>query len=300
MLTSEALDCYRKAGRIVSKVRRLVPQIVKEGMHVLDLCERVEGAINDLGGKPAFPCNVGINEVAAHYTSPPNDSSVIPSGAVVKIDFGAEVEGYIADSAITISFTPEYEPMTLAAEEALKSAIEGLRPRIRVSEIGALIHKTIVERGYKPISNLTGHKVDRYIIHTGKAIPNVPSINGSRIETGEVYAIEPFVTSQSAAGSVRDLDKAFIYRAHREKGVRTEEAKKLLAYIKRNHRTLPFSTRWLRKASPIQRLDDVFLELLSSKCVIAYPVLVEATGKPVAQAEHTVAIIEDGCEVLTV
>ena len=55
-------------------------------MLVIDVCEKTEGLIRAKGGKPAFPCNVSINEVAAHYTSPPGDTLRIPEGSTVKVD----------------------------------------------------------------------------------------------------------------------------------------------------------------------------------------------------------------------
>ena len=97
-------------------------------MPIIDVCEKVEGMTRQKGGKPAFPCNVSINEVAAHYTSPPGDDKIIPDKAVVKVDIGVHVDGYIADTATTICFDPEYDDMVDTAEQALARAVEILRP----------------------------------------------------------------------------------------------------------------------------------------------------------------------------
>jgi methionyl aminopeptidase len=299
MLSDEALRSYREAGRIASKIRRLVPKIVREGVDVIFICEKIEAAVVELGGKPAFPCNVGINEIAAHYTSPLGDLTLVPENSIVKIDFGVQIYGYIADTAVTISLNREYDPLVYAAEEALNRAIEAVKPEVCVSELGAIIRGVIERRGYKPIRNLTGHKMDRYVIHTGKPIPNVPEIDGSKLKVGEVYAIEPFTTLPTAKGEVENLNGAFIYRFYKEKGVKTRESRNLLSFIKENYYTLPFAFRWLKKTYQSAKLDEAFNELLSLKCVIPYPVLVEATRKPVAQAEHTIIVEEDGAEVLT-
>ena len=178
--------------------------MVFEGMEVMDLCEKVEESILKMGGNSAFPCNIGIGSVAAHYTSLLGDQSTIPRGSIVKVDFGAEVSGYVADSAITVSFNPEFQPMIVAAEEALKTAIENVRSGAKARDLGGAIERCIARYGYKPIRNLTGHKIERYSLHTGKAIPNVSEIDGSILEEGEVYAIEPFVTSIDADGTVED------------------------------------------------------------------------------------------------
>ena len=85
-MSPEIVESYIKAGQAIADVRERVKGIVEEGMPLLSLCEKVETLINKRSCKPAFPCNVDINEVAAHYTSPQGDLNVIPSGAVVKVD----------------------------------------------------------------------------------------------------------------------------------------------------------------------------------------------------------------------
>jgi len=298
-LSADSFNLYRKAGQITARLRSQVPGIVSERMKVVDLCEKVEEAVFKMGGRPAFPCNVGIGSVAAHYTSSLDDMSTIPAGSIVKVDFGVEVSGYVADSAITVSFSPEYQPMILAAEEALRVAVENVKSHVRARDIGGAIEKCISRYGYRPIRNLTGHKIERYSLHTGKAIPNVSKLDGSVLEEGEVYAIEPFVTSADAEGTVQDGGGPFIFKLSKEKGARSEEATRLLRHIMKRYRTLPFAYRWLERSYPSSSLRAAMHELLSSRCITSYPVLVESSGKPVAQAEHTVIVEKQGCEVLT-
>jgi len=197
----EAIEKFRLSGKILRETREEIKRFVKEGMPIIEVCEKAEKLIREKGGKPAFPCNVSINEVAAHYTSPPNDDKKIPENSIVKVDIGAHVDGYVTDTAVTINFNPEYEGLTETAEKALKTAIENIRPNASTSKIGALIENTIKSRGFKPISNLTGHQVGRYLVHAGVSIPNISQISFSKIKLGEAYAIEPFVTLPEAVGS---------------------------------------------------------------------------------------------------
>jgi len=299
-MDKEKFSYYFKAGEIASKVRDMSKNIVHEGMSVLELCEKIEKAIIDLGGNPAFPCNIGINEIAAHYTSPINDPLRLPKSSIVKIDIGVHVNGYIADTAITVCFNQELSSLIMAVEESLDKAIKNLKPGIRNSEIGFIIQKTINDYGFKPIRNLTGHSIERYTLHAGKSIPNISTLTSTKIKTGEVYAIEPFATLSNGAGRVNDLDKAYIFKYVKEKGTKSQVAKQLIKYIKENFKTLPFTKRWL-KYSPFfnEKLNEYFNELLLSRCIIAYPVLIEANRMPVAQAEHTVIITNNGCEIIT-
>lgn len=295
----EELEYYRKAGQIASKVRKAVPNIVEPGKKILEVCEEIENMILKLGGKLAFPCNIGINEVTAHFTPLGNNSELIPDGSVVKIDLGVHLSGYIADTAITIPFNPAYESMILAAEDALRDAIENIKPGIKISDIGHIIEKNITRHGYKPIRNLTGHKIERFSLHCGKIIPNIAQMNGTKIENGEVFAIEPFATYVDASGIVKNNQEAYIFKYNKEKGSKSKKAIKLLRHIRNEFITLPFTTRWLESLYPEPELQNYLNEILSSRCIIPYHVLVEESHKPVAQAEHTVIVNEDGCEVLT-
>ena len=295
----EELEKFRLSGRILRETREEMKTYVKENMLVIDVCEKTEGLIRAKGGKPAFPCNVSINEVAAHYTSPPNDTLRIPEGSTVKVDLGAHVDGYVTDTAFTASFNPEGRSMANTAEQALKTAIENIHGDMALGKIGSLIETTIKNRGFKPISNLTGHSVGRYLIHAGTSIPNVAQVSLTKVKTGEVYAIEPFVTLPEAVGRVDDSPQTTIYRLLKAKSVKNESAKKLLKYIESNFRTLPFAERWLIGVVPKEQHKTAFKELLASKAIMSYPVFVEVSKKPVAQAEHTVLLKDDGCEVLT-
>lgn len=296
---AEAIEKFRLSGKILRETREEIKHFVKEGMPIIEVCEKAEALIREKGGKPAFPCNVSINEVAAHYTSPPNDAKRIPEKSIVKVDIGAHVDGYVTDTAITINFNPEHQSLTETAEKALKTAIENIRPNISTSKIGALIENTIKSRGFKPVSNLTGHQVGRYLVHAGVSIPNISQISFSKIKLGQVYAIEPFVTLPEAVGRVEDSAEVTIFRYLKPKPTKNPHAKQLLKHIENNFRTLPFAERWLDSLIPKQQRREVLQELLSSRAIMGYSVFIEISRKPVAQAEHTVLVTEDGCVVLT-
>jgi len=299
MLEEETLEKYRRAGKIAAKVREEMKRKTKEGMPLLEICEKTEHLITSMGGKPAFPCNVSVNEVAAHYTSPPDDAQTVPDNSLVKIDIGIHVDGYVADTAVTVCFNPELDDMVHASEEALETAIKTIRQGIHTSDLGSEIQRTIERRGYKPISNLTGHQVGRYIIHTGKSLPNVSHVSFTKISAGDVYAIEPFVTFRDAAGRVEDGPEAFIFRFVKRKPVKDPEAAQLLKFIEEEYRTLPFAERWLKTYNNGHGYKAAFANLLASRCIMSYPVFIEASQKPVAQSEHTVYIDRNSVVVLT-
>lgn len=295
----EAYKKLRLAGRILRETREEIKGFVRENMPIIEVCEKAERLIREKGAKPAFPCNISVNEIAAHYTSPPNDKKTIPENSLVKVDIGAHVDGYVTDTAVTICFNHEYRDLVNAVEQALKTAINAIRPEISTSTLGALIEKSIKSRGFKPISNLTGHQVGRYLIHAGTSLPNVAHISFSKLRLGGTYAIEPFVTLPNAVGRVKDSEEVTIFRFIKHKSLKNPYAKKLLQHIEENFKTLPFAERWLQSVIPKEHFSQAFQELLESKAIMGYPVFVEISLKPVAQAEHTVLIVEDGCLVLT-
>ncbi len=296
---SEELAKFRLSGKILRETREEMRHYVKENMPVIEVCEKAEGLIRAKGGKPAFPVGVSINEIAAHYTAIPGDTSIIPAGCTAKIDLGVQIDGYVTDTTFTAPFNPEGRAMTQTAELALKTAIDVIHGGIQVSEVGTAVERTIKNRGFRPISNLSGHSVGRYLIHAGTSIPSVSGFNPNKLETGGVYAVEPFVTTPDAKGMIDDMPQTTVYRFLKAKSLKTEPAKKLIKYIEKEFHTLPFAERWIIGVLPKEQHKAAFKELLACKSIMAYPVLVEVSRKPVAQAEHTLLVTEKGCEVLT-
>ena len=295
----QAYEKLRLSGKILRETREEMKSFVREGMPIIEICEKAEALIRKKGAEPAFPCNVSVNEIAAHYTSPPDDTARIPEQSVVKVDIGAHVDGYLTDTAVTVCFNPECKGLVETAERALKAAVENIQPEMSTSKLGSIIETTIKSRGFKPVSNLTGHQVGRYVVHTGTSLPNVSQLSFSKIKLGGVYAIEPFVTLPKAAGRVENGDEVTIFRFLKSRSVQNPHAKQLLKYIEDSFRTLPFAERWLKDVVSQEYHKEAFHELLRSKTLMQYPIFVEASGKMVAQAEHTVLIVENGCVVLT-
>jgi methionyl aminopeptidase len=301
LLSKDALRKYRKSGSIASEVRKGARALVNEGTSLLEICEWVENEIRERGGQPAFPCNICVNEVAAHYSPAIGDKTVIPIDAVVKIDLGVHVDGYIADTASTVSLSPQNDGMVYAINEALKQAIKAIKPGTRTNEIGSIIQKTIERYGYKPIWNLSGHQMSRYILHTGKSIPNVFTDGFSRIEEDDVFAIEPFLTLRPGVGKVMSLKESYIYRFNKKRHFMNAKSVHLQELINYHFKSLPFSKRWLSGlySFPEEGFDKVFNELMARKSLIAYPVLVEKGKNVVAQAEHTIIVTKKGCIATT-
>lgn len=296
MLSEEELEAYRKAGKLVAEVREQVRPLVKPGTALLEIAEVVEESIAQRGGKPAFPCNVSVNEVSAHYSPPVNDDTSIREGDMVKVDLGAHLDGYIADTAFTVA-TGEKAEMVQVVEQALEAAINAVKPGVDVGEIGKVVEETATAAGLKPIRNLTGHSLTQWNLHAGITIPNVKEETGQKLSVGDVVALEPFVTD--GAGYVEDQKKVYIFRYLRDVSTRLRMSRELLRDVKRDYDGLPFAERWLAKRMSKLRLELTLRELVGVGALWPYYVLAERAKGKVAQAEHTVIVTEEGCEVTT-
>ncbi len=296
MLTEEELEAYRKAGKLVAEVREQVRSLVKPGATLLGIAEAVEEFITQKGAKPAFPCNVSVNEISAHYSPPADDNTTIKEGDMVKVDIGAHVDGYIGDTAFTIAMGEKQE-LVQTVERALEAEIAAIKPGIDVGELGRIVEETATAAGFKPIRNLTGHSLAQWNLHAGLTVPNVKGETGEKLSVGDVVAIEPFVTD--GAGYVKDLEKSYIFRYLYDRPVRLRMARELLRNVKRAYDGLPFAERWLAKKMSKLRLELTLRELVGVGSLWPYHVLAERAGGKVAQAEHTVIVTEQGCEAIT-
>jgi len=293
------LEDYIKAGKIAAEVRECVRAKNWIGRTVYEICEEVEGEIVKRGAKCAFPVNTSINEIAAHYTAEPNDPITITDSDLVKIDLGAQVNGYIADTAVTVCYDAQYDGLVQAAEEALSNAISMIKVGVKASDIGRTIETTIKQMGFKPIANLSGHSLEQYTIHAGRSIPNIWSIGGFSLAENTAYACEPFVTTSEGGGFVRNGKIKNIFALNSRKKTKNEEADKLLDFIWEKFNMLPFALRWITKEWEEKKSRDLLEYLVKKKAIQAYPVLVEINEQRVAQAEHTFIPNENGVTVTT-
>jgi methionyl aminopeptidase len=296
----DIFDNYVKAGKIASQVREYARSQDHTGRSLSEICNDIEQEIFKKGGEPAFPVNVSLNDIAAHYTAVPNDPIIVKNTDVLKIDVGVHIDGYIADTAVTVSYDSKYQNLIDIAERALDEAIGISRSNTRVSEIGRIIEKTITKYGCKPIQNLSGHSLERYTIHAGKSIPNIWTIGHSfNLSVNNVYAIEPFVTTNDGQGVVYEGKIKNIFGIGSRKRTKEQKTDDFLEYLWNKFKTLPFALRWI--VNEYEEKEALYLLeiLVKKKNVHAYPILVEGANRIVVQAEHTIIPQESNTLTIT-
>ncbi len=294
-MDSEAVEKTKKAGEIAQEAVRFAKGFVKRNMNLLDIANAIEAKILELGGKPAFPVNLSINEIAAHATPSWDDESV--AYGLLKVDIGVHVDGFIGDTAFSIDLENDNENKKLinAAESGLHEALKHFKYGVSLGDIGNIIEKTIAEKNVNVVKNLSGHSIERYDVHAGITIPNYNNKSSEEIGEG-VFAIEPFTTN--GGGKVIDGKLSGIYHLIKEGNVRDNFARDVLHFIVNEYNTLPFCSRWIHKKFGTRGLLALrFIE--QAGLLHHYPQLIEINKGKVAQAEHSVVVTKKEVEIVT-
>lgn len=291
------LEKWRRAAAIAANVRDHVASLLKPGVKLIDAALEGHRRIESFGAKPAFPLQISRNHIAAHYCPFIGDPTTCEEGDLIKVDTGVHVDGFVADTAVTVDLSSDgrHANILSAAKEALAAAIRTAGPDVDVNDIGREVEKVIRGHGLQPVRNLTGHGVGRYIIHRAPQIPNVPNGRG-KLKAGTCVAIEPFATD--GTGLVKEQGDPHVFMS--KKGARKMKGMdlKVLAEIEQ-FGGLPFGSRCLVTKFPYEAVARTLNAMAMSGQLVVYPPLVERAGAFVAQFEHTLYIREDGVEVLT-
>ena len=222
-MNNDFLQEYRQGAEIHRQVRQWAAQNIKPGQSLTEIAEGIEDGVRALTGHPglaegdnikggvAFPTGLNLDHIAAHYSPNAGNKTILTKDNVMKVDFGVHINGRIVDSAFTMSFDPIYDNLLEAVKQGTNTGIKEAGIDARMGEIGAAIQETMesyeVEiRGetypVKCIRNLNGHDIRQWQIHGGKSVPIVKGNDQTKMEEGEVFAIETF--GSTGNGYVRD------------------------------------------------------------------------------------------------
>ena len=296
-MTDEVLAILREAGRVAAAAREMGARLIVPGASLREVCEAAEAEIRRRGADLAFPAQTSRNQVAAHYCPGPEDDTAYAEGDLAKLDIGVHIDGWVVDTAVTVNVGDRPGPRRLveAARAALEAAIRTAGPGVPIARVSAAIESTLRVHGVRPMKNLCGHHVGRWTVHSPPPIPNSPDGADDRLAVGAVLAIEPFATD--GLGFVVEQGRPEVFRLPPGQEHGDPLDRELLAAIAAK-RGLPFSRRDLR-AFARPRVEAALAALVARGRLAAYAPLVEASGRQVAQAEHTLYVGPDGVEVLT-
>ena len=294
MLNGDELSKLRTAGRVAAAARDIGLDMVRPGAKLYDIAQETESYIRSHGCGLAFPCNVSVNEVAAHYTPSVNDKKTIAAGDVVKVDCGAHLDGWVGDTAGTAEAgTSVYSRLIRASMDARDAISEFIGNGTSLSEIGRAAEMTMKAVGYVPVRNLCGHQIDRYNLHAGMSVPNYDSGDGTKLDAGMVVAVEPFATN--GAGEVVNGRPGNIVRILREREIEDSDTKEFFEYVKGEFGPFPFCAR----SCDFPNAEKHVSRLIRRGVLSSYAQLVEVKKGIVTQHEHTFYISEGRAEITT-
>lgn len=288
------MDDWEKAGKLTYEVLEYGKSLIKIDANVFSVIEKIEEKIKELEVKPAFPVQVSINEIAAHFI-PLSKDLIFKKDDLVKLDVGISVNGKIGDSALSVDLGNNKD-LIKASEYALQEAIKVTKLGIKISKIGETIEESIRSKGFRVIKNLSGHEIKEYEEHSGLTIPNYDNDDDTKLKKGQIIAIEPFATTGS--GYVEDGKESGIYKIINIKNVRNDITKDVLKYIVEEYKTLPFSKIWLLKKFPEFKVNFALRIMEKENILYQYKQLIEKSREKVSQAEHTL-FIDDEIKILT-
>jgi len=295
IVNEEDKDNALIAGKIAAKAIIYGKSIIEPGMKIVDALDKIEKYIKENNGEIAFPAQVSLNEIAAHFCPLADDTSVFKNTDIIKLDLGVHINGIIADTAVTIIFKEDnnkYEELLnlkRASEEALNNTIKYLRPGITLGEIGLIIQESIAKFDLSPVKNLSGHGLGKYNIHESPTIPNFNTNDKRELQENQMIAIEPFATN--GHGMIFESNNATLYSLNSVKGVRSNMTREVLRDVQ-SFNKLPFTTRWLTSKHSISKARYALNDLKNLGIIHDYPPLIETGRGMVSQSEHTVIIRE--------
>jgi methionyl aminopeptidase len=289
---------FREAGAIAAKVRDHGKTLIVEGARLEAVALECERMIRELGGEPAFPCQLSRNHIAAHYCSPPGDPTTVQRDDIVKLDLGVHVDGYVCDCAVTVDVAEGPDSALVAASRtALENAIAHMGPGAEIATIGQVIHDTITAFGFKPVMNLTGHGVARFTVHCAPSIPNYGEKKSGRLRAGQTIACEPFASD--GKGYVQHKGRAEVFMLRRNAKMKARLPKDVEDFLVATL-GLPFARRDLQKHFDVKKTEEVLGSLSRQGLIQEYPPLTENPGVRISQHEHTIAILDRGAHAVAV
>jgi len=287
------IEHYEDAAKVHALCRKKAVEMIQPGVKLLTIAEEIEALTQKHGCGIAFPLNLSLNDVAAHYTPSHDDATKVQKGDILKVDIGVHKEGYIIDAAITLDFaqTPETKNLITATQAALEAGFSKVKEGVEVRVLGAAIAETLRAHHVDPVENLSGHGIDQYIAHCPPTLPNVDSGDTDKLEEGFAYAMEPF-GSIHGNGRIVDAGQVEIFEVVAQGGIRNTNARKVLDFCTENYDGLPFAERWLVRDLEISEFarKTALRELVKFGALDAHSVLREKKGALVAQFETTMLI----------
>ncbi|MFI5343777.1 MAG: M24 family metallopeptidase [Chlamydiales bacterium] len=295
-MKEEYIQNFIHAGRLAKEVRAYGKALIIRGASYNDVISKINQKIHALGAIPAFPPQMALNHVAAHFLPWPGED-ILFSDELIKLDIGVCYQGAIGDCAVTVDLSGDHQSIIDAAEAALLAAEQCIKVGRSFREIGRIIDRTISSYGLESVKNLCGHGLGHYQVHMPPSIPSYDDRSKGEVVPGMTFAIEPFATN--GKGRVYLDGNPTIFSFLTDCPSLSEFVSSLLKKIK-TFNDLPFAIHDLIGTDfPLIAVEVGLTELLKAGAIAGYAPLIEEAHGMVAQAENSVLIDNRGRVIIT-
>jgi len=198
----------KDAAQVVREVLDELAGLLAPGLTTLEIDRAAEEGLRRRRARPAFKgyhgfpaciC-VSVNDEVVHGI--PSARRALREGDIVSLDFGAVVDGWFGDAAVTLPVgraSAQAQALLAATQAALAAGVAAAQPGGRLGDVGAAVQRAVEGRGFSVVRDFVGHGIGREL-HEPPAIPNFGAPGtGARLRPGMVLAIEPMVNAGSAA-----------------------------------------------------------------------------------------------------
>jgi len=219
------------------------------------------------------------------------ETTVFTKDSVVKIDYGVQTDGYILDAAFTVAFDNKHRELLEATRKTCMEGANYFRHNRPLIEVTKQIQRHVPEK-FGVVKDLCGHQIKPYLIHGGKVVPNVIIPYKEKALEGEIYTVEPFVTSiknPQVYNSVDQLEHShYMFNYHQHSFSSSSSFIKLMPELYR-YQTLAFHRRWLP-----QKEQSYLTKLVDKHLYQYYPPIYEKNkDTKIAQFETTLLVTND-------
>lgn len=302
---NEIIKSLTLSSDIHKQVRQHLIPYLKPGIKLVDIAKIIENktielakGYNTINKGIGFPASLALNNCAAHFhPKSNNDNIAFLKDDVLKIDFGTEVNGWICDSAFTLSFNKKYNTLLEAVKDCTYTGIKNAGIDVDINEWSANLQEVmesyeVIENGnsypVKVIKNLTGHNILRNIIHGGIQLPPYKTDKKlGRFKEG-IYAIETFGVvsfnkNLTNYDYIIEKGEPTLFRLNPSSIINIPKINNnMVNYVYDNFYTLPFTNRYLE--------PTINMDIIDKNAILSYPPLCVPNKCMTAQYEHTLYV----------
>ena len=309
-----------KSAKAHKNVGTYIRSLIKPGMGLKEIALLIENKVkeeinydinNPIDRGIAFPVGLSLNNCAAHYTPNYEEHSIILKNSdILKIDYGVHIKGTIIDSAFTLHFDPKYDEFINISKDITDFGVKQCGPDAVLGDIGKEIEEFIngieveIDNKIYPLTtmhDLSGHMIAQYDIHAGKAVPNIAINYPLRMNDGEYYAVEPFITTGKGDTIINGPNSHYMLNKDhvQQSNSLNNDLKNVYGIILKNYYTLPFCQRWLYEYNNKIDYNNALMNLEKYNILKSYPPLYDIQNSIISQFEHTIYVKENGIINLT-